>query len=294
MYRSILFSLMLVAVGSFILTTTTKSHRGNSLKLHACRRDAILQVASLASCVAILPVQAVVGAVGPQPTSYRSPNMCLQSIKETLTISSSRFTLLTKSKNYPQIKETLAQPPFSTLRKDILTVINDEIDAKRFEDLNQRCDRVKASLEQFDKLINGGLRNSPPEQIQLEDSIATFITELRGFIEVVEKSKNNSVVESVFSGSYTDPINHPGGIRMISVDSDGVVSVDGGGGRGEPLNFSLPGRVVGGKLYVDFRPKGGPTGPNGGFEGDFDLAKGGIRWTGGGEQELNFWPKIYQ
>ena len=54
--------------------------------------------------------------------------------------------------------------------------------------------------------------------------------------------------EDAFVGRYTDPINHPGGIREISLTDTFIgeyrlVKVVGGGGRGEPKEYVLPGLV---------------------------------------------------
>ncbi len=71
--------------------------------------------------------------------------------------------------------------------------------------------------------------------------------------------------EDAFVGRYTDPINHPGGIRDISLTDTYVgeyrlVKVVGGGGRGEPPEYVLPGLVDANRITVDFSvpPKGGP------------------------------------
>lgn len=69
---------------------------------------------------------------------------------------------------------------------------------------------------------------------------------------------------SVFLGTYSDPINHPGGTRTIRL-LDGKVGdyqlaeVHGEGGKGEPENFVLPAVILGGRsIIIDFTPKGGP------------------------------------
>ena len=71
--------------------------------------------------------------------------------------------------------------------------------------------------------------------------------------------------EDAFVGRYTDPINHPGGIRDITLTDTFVgeyrlVKVVGGGGRGEPAEYVLPGLVDANRITVDFSvpPKGGP------------------------------------
>jgi len=98
-----------------------------------------------------------------------------------------------------------------------------------------------------------------------------------------------ATVASPYAGTYTDPINHPGGTRRISVESDGKrILCQGGGGRGEPANYELSGFVNdSGDVFVDFTPKGGPKD----FRGHLDVARSCIVWTGPGDKELNFWPK---
>jgi hypothetical protein len=93
---------------------------------------------------------------------------------------------------------------------------------------------------------------------------------------------------SVFCGTYTDPINHPGGTRTIRLIGDKLgdyqlAEIVGGGGVGEPKSFILPAVVVGDRaIIIDFSPKGGPRD----FTGVID--KGGIRFPRDG----NKWPRI--
>ena len=68
--------------------------------------------------------------------------------------------------------------------------------------------------------------------------------------------------EKAFEGFYTDPENHPGGSRKITVD-DGTIGVfrqawiDGGGGEGEPASYTLPALVKGDRIIArPRRPKG--------------------------------------
>ena len=68
-----------------------------------------------------------------------------------------------------------------------------------------------------------------------------------------------------FVGTYSDPINHPGGKRTIvllegkTVGDYQLAEVQGGGGRGEPLNYVLPAAILGDRMIIiDFSPKGGP------------------------------------
>lgn len=102
---------------------------------------------------------------------------------------------------------------------------------------------------------------------------------------------------TVLTGTYTDPINHPGGTRTIELTGTGfggfqLARVTGGGGKGEPASFELnamispcPGRRPSQELCItiDFTPKGGP--PD--FGGYWDPEAKGIRFPADG----NFWPK---
>ena len=105
-------------------------------------------------------------------------------------------------------------------------------------------------------------------------------------------------VSNVLLGTYTDPINHPGGTRTITLTGTGVggfqlAEITGGGGRGEPEHFTLPAMIstcprnnVGASacITIDFSPKGGPRD----FTGYWDANKQGIRFPADG----NFWPKV--
>jgi len=90
-----------------------------------------------------------------------------------------------------------------------------------------------------------------------------------------------------FVGTFSDPINHPGGKRTIrllgtNVGDYQLAEVIGGGGVGEPKNYILPAAVIGDRtIVIDFSPKGGPRdfvgvldGPN----GDIKFLKDGNRW----------------
>eukprot|EP00536_Pseudo-nitzschia_multiseries_P015050 jgi/Psemu1/291797/fgenesh1_pg.813_\ len=91
-----------------------------------------------------------------------------------------------------------------------------------------------------------------------------------------------------FVGTYTDPINHPGGTRtIVLLDSTAAVvgdyrlaEVRGGGGRGEPASYVLPAAVIGDRtIVIDFSPKGGPRDFVGILEkGDIRFLKDGNRW----------------
>ena len=75
---------------------------------------------------------------------------------------------------------------------------------------------------------------------------------------------NANANEKAFEGFYTDPENHPGGSRKITVD-DGTIGVfrqawiDGGGGQGEPASYTLPALVKGDRIIArPRRPKCSP------------------------------------
>jgi hypothetical protein len=97
-----------------------------------------------------------------------------------------------------------------------------------------------------------------------------------------------------FCGTYSDPINHPGGTRTISLlnSADDVVGsgdyrlakVVGGGGIGEAKEYVLPAVVVGDRaIIIDFSPKGGPRDFTGILEND-----GAIKFLRDG----NRWPRL--
>ena len=96
-----------------------------------------------------------------------------------------------------------------------------------------------------------------------------------------------------FAGTYTDPVNHPGGKRVIKLTVDNRPAVlkgyknaivNGGGGKGEPKSYALPAYVNDkkGEIVIDFTPKGGPKD----FVGKGE--EGGIRFVRDG----NFWPRV--
>ena len=99
---------------------------------------------------------------------------------------------------------------------------------------------------------------------------------------------------SVFVGKYTDPNNHPGGYREVTVLPGGVGSyklanVHGGQGRGEPESYDLPAIIIERpevqQIIIDFSvpPKNGPRD----FAGVYDAKAGGIKFVRDG----NLWPK---
>lgn len=99
----------------------------------------------------------------------------------------------------------------------------------------------------------------------------------------------SSTEATSFVGTYSDPINHPGGTRTVKLIGGKVgryqlAEVEGGGGRGEPEKFVLPAVIMGDKIVIDFSvpPKNGPKD----FEGE--LAGGGIRFFKDG----NVWPRV--
>ena len=95
---------------------------------------------------------------------------------------------------------------------------------------------------------------------------------------------------AAFLGTYSDPINHPGGTRTITLidgASNGdyqLAQVKGGGGRGEPAEYILPAVIFGDRaIVIDFSPKGGPRDFAGVLESD-----GSIRFVRDG----NRWPRL--
>jgi hypothetical protein len=93
-----------------------------------------------------------------------------------------------------------------------------------------------------------------------------------------------------FLGTYSDPINHPGGTRTIALidgASNGdyqLAQIKGGGGRGEPSEYILPAVIFGDRaIVIDFSPKGGPRDFAGVLESD-----GSIRFLRDG----NRWPRL--
>ena len=95
----------------------------------------------------------------------------------------------------------------------------------------------------------------------------------------------------LFVGTYSDPINHPGGTRTVRLVGTPVgdyqlAEVEGGGGLGEPKNYVLPAAILGGRtIVIDFSvaPKYGPKD----FVGVLD-GKNGIKFLRDG----NTWPRI--
>ena len=93
----------------------------------------------------------------------------------------------------------------------------------------------------------------------------------------------------VFVGKYSDPNNHPGGTRTIklldgSIGDYQLAEVRGGGGIGEPQDYTLPAIVVGGRaIIIDFSPKGGPRDFSGVIQKD-----GSIKFIRDG----NVWPRL--
>ena len=93
-----------------------------------------------------------------------------------------------------------------------------------------------------------------------------------------------------FVGTFTDPINHPGGKRTVvllddkSVGDYQLAEIRGGGGRGEPKSYVLPAAIFGNRLIViDFSPKGGPRD----FYAILDKKNGDLLF----QQDGNRWPR---
>ena len=92
--------------------------------------------------------------------------------------------------------------------------------------------------------------------------------------------------EPSFVGTYSDPINHPGGTRSIrllqgkKIGDYQLAEVEGGGGRGEPKQYVLPAIIIGDRaIIIDFSPKGGPKDFTGVLDGkDIKFIRDGNRW----------------
>jgi hypothetical protein len=107
---------------------------------------------------------------------------------------------------------------------------------------------------------------------------------------VASAASTSSKGAAAFLGTYSDPINHPGGTRTITLidgASNGdyqLAQVKGGGGRGEPTEYILPAVIFGDRaIVIDFSPKGGPRDFAGVLESD-----GSIRFVRDG----NRWPRL--
>ena len=97
-----------------------------------------------------------------------------------------------------------------------------------------------------------------------------------------------------FCGKFSDPINHPGGTRTITlidinptttIGDYRLARVTGGGGRGEPKEYVLPAMIAGDRaIIIDFSPKGGPRD----FTGVLDSKDGSIKFLRDG----NRWPRL--
>jgi hypothetical protein len=105
------------------------------------------------------------------------------------------------------------------------------------------------------------------------------------FLFPLEKAVAKESGAAAFVGTYSDPINHPGGKRTIKLLDSKVgdyqlAEVIGGGGIGEPKNYVLPAAVIGDRtIVIDFSPKGGPRDFVGVLEGnDIKFLKDGNRW----------------
>lgn len=117
-------------------------------------------------------------------------------------------------------------------------------------------------------------------------SLTSSIVAAAGIIP--SKASAVATGSDAFVGTYSDPVNHPGGTRSIKLVGEKVgdyqlAEVYGGGGRGEPKQFVLPAIVVGDRsILIDFSPKGGPRD----FLGVIDPK--GIRFV----RDNNLWPRM--
>ncbi|VEU45278.1 unnamed protein product [Pseudo-nitzschia multistriata] len=104
-------------------------------------------------------------------------------------------------------------------------------------------------------------------------------------VDAIAKGSAASGGPEAFVGTYTDPVNHPGGTRTIKLVAEKagdyqLAEVHGGGGTGEPESYVLPAAVIGDRLIViDFSPKGGPKDLIAVLDnGDIVFVQDGNRW----------------
>jgi len=158
--------------------------------------------------------------------------------------------------------------------------------------------------------VNDGNHHPSSTHLPQQDRRSIFASTLLVSAGLLAPKATNAAVDvsslapalsdrSIFLGTYTDPVNHPGGTREISFSGTGFAGYDlavvkGGGGQGEPEYYELPAMVFkcpgnaqqnAGKwcITIDFSPKGGPKY----FQGYYDDEKKGIRFV----LDNNFWPQ---
>ena len=146
--------------------------------------------------------------------------------------------------------------------------------------------------------VNNGDNESKPSSSTINNSRKKFLQAM--FTSAISTTLMQPTVASAantspkgaaaFLGTYSDPINHPGGTRTITLidgASNGdyqLAQVKGGGGRGEPVEYILPAVIFGDRaIVIDFSPKGGPRDFAGVLESD-----GSIRFVRDG----NRWPRL--
>jgi hypothetical protein len=140
-----------------------------------------------------------------------------------------------------------------------------------------------------DALINEGVGGSRRNALGgMMNTAAAAAAALSGASAVIPKSAEAATPAdaSAFVGTYSDPINHPGGKRTIvllegqTVGEYQLAEVRGGGGVGEPKSYVLPAIILGGRaIIIDFSPKGGPRDFTGVLDGkDIKFLRDGNRW----------------
>lgn len=120
--------------------------------------------------------------------------------------------------------------------------------------------------------------------------LQTMLTTAAAAVVTSVQPANAAPTAASFVGTYSDPINHPGGTRTITLidgASNGdyqLAQIKGGGGRGEPVKYLLPAVIFGDRaIVIDFSPKGGPRDFAGVLQSD-----GSIRFLRDG----NVWPRL--
>eukprot|EP00980_Cylindrotheca_fusiformis_P025935 scaffold14920_cov63-Cylindrotheca_fusiformis.AAC.8 len=128
----------------------------------------------------------------------------------------------------------------------------------------------------------------------LNPTTATATTSATSSSTAVDRIVVGAGDPSVFCGTYSDPINHPGGKRVITLLGNDnsrtgdyqLAQVQGGGGIGEPANYILPAVIIGDRsIIIDFSPKGGPRDLVGVLDG---TNKRDIKFLKDG----NVWPRV--
>lgn len=194
-----------------------------------------------------------------------------------------------KENDFASVKVRLREPPFDTLRKSSKTLVAGAEGSPLSGEVNKRYNNLIFSLERFDSTASLGFRGRSIGPLELTQRYDILVKDLDIFMKVAAQAAEIPLEDTNgaerFVGTYTDPINHPGGKRTIKllgkkVGDYQLAEVQGGGGRGEPANYVLPAVIIGDRtIVIDFSPKGGPRDFAGVLDnGDIKFVKDGNRW----------------